>query len=58
VQKPLAIVVICGLTTATMMTMVVMPMLYRWFDDKPEKTAPVQSGPLPLADAQDPVKDV
>jgi cobalt-zinc-cadmium resistance protein CzcA len=37
VQKPLAIVVICGLTTATMMTMVVMPMLYRWFDDQPEK---------------------
>lgn len=35
VQKPLAIVVICGLTTATMMTMIVMPMLYRWFDDKP-----------------------
>jgi cobalt-zinc-cadmium resistance protein CzcA len=37
VQKPLAIVVICGLTTATMMTMVVMPMLYRWFDDPPKK---------------------
>ncbi|SFL79103.1 efflux RND transporter permease subunit [Nitrosomonas communis] len=36
VQKPLAIVVVCGLTTATLMTMVVMPMLYRWFDDKPE----------------------
>ncbi|MGZ0019390.1 efflux RND transporter permease subunit [Nitrosomonas sp. wSCUT-2] len=36
VQKPLAIVVICGLTTATMMTMVVMPMLYRWFDDEPK----------------------
>lgn len=35
VQKPLAIVVVCGLTTATLMTMVVMPMLYRWFDDKP-----------------------
>lgn len=37
VQKPLAIVVISGLTTATLMTMVVMPMLYRWFDDLPEK---------------------
>ncbi|SFE37459.1 efflux RND transporter permease subunit [Nitrosomonas sp. Nm166] len=43
VQKPLAIVVIFGLTTATMMTMVVMPMLYRWFDDKPEKPSPAQS---------------
>lgn len=42
VQKPLAIVVICGLTTATMMTMVVMPMLYRWFDDKSDKVPPVQ----------------
>jgi cobalt-zinc-cadmium resistance protein CzcA len=35
VQKPLAIVVICGLITASMMTMVLMPMLYRWFDDQP-----------------------
>ena len=32
VQKPLAIVVICGLITSTLMTMVVLPMLYRWFD--------------------------
>ena len=37
VQKPLAIVVICGLTTATMMTMILMPMLYRWFDDQPKE---------------------
>lgn len=37
VQKPLAIVVIFGLTTATMMTMIVMPMLYRWFDDKADQ---------------------
>jgi cobalt-zinc-cadmium resistance protein CzcA len=26
--------VICGLITASMMTMVLMPMLYRWFDDQ------------------------
>jgi heavy metal efflux system protein len=32
VQKPLAIVVICGLITATVMTKVVVPMLYRYFD--------------------------
>ena len=50
VQKPLAIVVICGLTTATMMTMVVMPMLYRWFDDKPNKTATEELEPLAVAD--------
>lgn len=46
VQKPLAIVVICGLTTATMMTMVVMPMLYRWFDDKADKTPSIQTEKL------------
>lgn len=37
VQKPLAIVVISGLTTASMMTMVLMPMIYPWFDDQPGK---------------------
>ncbi|SOD16890.1 efflux RND transporter permease subunit [Nitrosomonas ureae] len=47
VQKPLAIVVIFGLTTATMMTMVVMPMLYRWFDDKTD-TAPLSAQPEKL----------
>ena len=36
VQRPLAIVVICGLITATVMTKVVVPMLYRWFDDMPD----------------------
>jgi cobalt-zinc-cadmium resistance protein CzcA len=37
VQRPLAIVVICGLITATVMTKVVVPMLYRWFDDMPDE---------------------
>lgn len=46
VQKPLAIVVIFGLTTATLMTMVVMPMVYHWFDDIPDKKAPDQPEPL------------
>jgi cobalt-zinc-cadmium resistance protein CzcA len=36
VQKPLAIVVICGLITATVMTKVVVPMLYRYFDPLPD----------------------
>ncbi|MDE2367072.1 MAG: efflux RND transporter permease subunit, partial [Betaproteobacteria bacterium] len=36
VQKPLAIVVICGLITATVMTKVVVPMLYRYFDPMPD----------------------
>lgn len=58
VQKPLAIVVIFGLTTATLMTMVVMPMVYHWFDDIPDKKAPDHPEPL-LAPAivQSAVKD-
>jgi cobalt-zinc-cadmium resistance protein CzcA len=34
VQKPLAIVVIGGLISSTLLTLVVLPTLYRWFDDK------------------------
>jgi cobalt-zinc-cadmium resistance protein CzcA len=56
VQKPLAIVVIFGLTTATLMTMVVMPMAYRWFDDISDKKIPVQPEPLPSLVVADPAK--
>jgi cobalt-zinc-cadmium resistance protein CzcA len=35
VQRPLAIVVIGGLITSTLLTLVVVPSLYRFFDDKP-----------------------
>ncbi|MEK6735822.1 MAG: efflux RND transporter permease subunit, partial [Pseudomonadota bacterium] len=56
VQKPLAIVVIFGLTTATLMTMVVMPMAYRWFDDISDKKTPVQPEPLPSLVVADPAK--
>ncbi|MXS85171.1 AcrB/AcrD/AcrF family protein [Nitrosomonas sp. HPC101] len=35
VQRPLAIVVIGGLITSTLLTLVVLPVLYRWFDDPP-----------------------
>ena len=34
VQRPLAIVVIGGLITSTLLTLVVLPILYRWLDDK------------------------
>lgn len=34
VQKPLAIVVVCGLVTSTALTLVLMPVLYRWFAPK------------------------
>jgi cobalt-zinc-cadmium resistance protein CzcA len=37
VQKPLAIVVIGGLITSTMLTLVVVPTLYRFFDGGPQK---------------------
>ncbi len=33
VQKPLAVVVIGGLITSTALTLVVVPSIYRWFDD-------------------------
>ncbi|MEK9952115.1 MAG: CusA/CzcA family heavy metal efflux RND transporter [Curvibacter sp.] len=36
VQKPLAIVVIGGLISSTLLTLVVLPALYRWFDDHAE----------------------
>jgi len=35
VQRPLAIVVIGGLITSTLLTLVVLPTLYRWFDEEP-----------------------
>lgn len=38
VQRPLAIVVIGGLITCTLLTLVVLPTIYRWFDD-PEPNA-------------------
>ncbi|HQR03648.1 MAG: efflux RND transporter permease subunit [Proteobacteria bacterium] len=35
VQRPLAIVVIGGLITSTLLTLVMLPTLYQWFDDEP-----------------------
>ncbi|WP_035383158.1 efflux RND transporter permease subunit [Ferriphaselus sp. R-1] len=35
VQRPLAIVVIGGLVSSTLLTLVVLPTLYRWFEEKP-----------------------
>ena len=42
VQRPLAIVVIGGLITSTLLTLVVVPALYGFFDDLPRhgKTSP------------------
>jgi len=33
VQRPLAVVVIGGLITSTLLTLVMLPALYRWFDE-------------------------
>lgn len=41
VQRPLATVVVGGLVTATVLTLLVLPALYQWFADKP--AAPSQS---------------
>jgi cobalt-zinc-cadmium resistance protein CzcA len=49
VQRPLAIVVICGLITATVMTKVVVPMLYRWFDDHKDDAPPATPNPPEIA---------
>jgi cobalt-zinc-cadmium resistance protein CzcA len=38
VQRPLAIVVIGGLITSTLLTLVVVPTLYRWFEEREAKT--------------------
>ena len=34
VQKPLAIVVVGGLATSTLITLLVLPVLYGWFEKK------------------------
>jgi cobalt-zinc-cadmium resistance protein CzcA len=34
-ERPLAVVVISGLVTSTLLTLVVVPALFKWFDEKP-----------------------
>jgi cobalt-zinc-cadmium resistance protein CzcA len=34
VQRPLAIVVIGGLVTSTALTLIIVPILYRWFEPR------------------------
>ncbi|MDF3836240.1 efflux RND transporter permease subunit [Cupriavidus basilensis] len=44
VQRPLAVVVIGGLITSTLLTLVMVPTLYRWFDNRkpdPSRDVPV-----------------
>jgi cobalt-zinc-cadmium resistance protein CzcA len=44
VQRPLAIVVIGGLITSTLLTLVVVPALYRFFDDRPAEPVIAKEG--------------
>jgi cobalt-zinc-cadmium resistance protein CzcA len=38
VQRPLAVVVVGGLFTATLLTLVVLPVLYQWFAERPSES--------------------
>jgi cobalt-zinc-cadmium resistance protein CzcA len=49
VQKPLAVVVIGGLITSTFLTLVVVPVLYRYFEGR-ERNAPPSEGPVEAAE--------
>lgn len=44
VQRPLAVVVIGGLITSTLLTLVVLPTLYRWFDVEPRNSPSIDAG--------------
>jgi cobalt-zinc-cadmium resistance protein CzcA len=44
VQRPLAIVVIGGLLSSTLLTLIVLPVLYQWFD-RPDKPAALEEEP-------------
>jgi cobalt-zinc-cadmium resistance protein CzcA len=50
VQRPLAIVVIGGLITSTLLTLVVLPVLYRWFEPPMQKSAEERQQSLVNAD--------
>jgi heavy metal efflux system protein len=40
VQRPLAVVVIGGLLTSTLLTLVVLPALFPWFEERTQKGHP------------------
>jgi cobalt-zinc-cadmium resistance protein CzcA len=53
VQRPLAIVVIGGLITSTLLTLVVVPTLYTLFDDRSDDREPPAMEKLELVGASD-----
>jgi cobalt-zinc-cadmium resistance protein CzcA len=47
VQRPLAIVVIGGLVSSTLLTLIVLPILYRWIESHTQQdTPPTDSHPV------------
>ena len=44
-SRPFAVVIIGGLMTATLVTLLILPLLYPWFE--PEKSTPGENGSLP-----------
>ena len=50
-QKPLAIVVIGGLITSTLLTLVMLPALYPWFDDQEDEPVDFQKLATPMPEA-------
>ena len=50
IQKPLAVVVVGGLISSTLLTLVVLPVLYGFFRKKPEETIPASE--LDVTDAE------
>ncbi len=44
VQRPLAIVVIGGLVSSTLLTLIVLPILYRWIESRTQQDAPPTDG--------------
>ena len=47
VQRPLAAVVIGGILTSTILTLVLLPALYEWLERGPERRRLAESEPLP-----------
>ena len=45
-QQPLAVVVIGGLFTSTLLTLVLLPTLYAWLESRVEQTATIQAGDI------------
>jgi cobalt-zinc-cadmium resistance protein CzcA len=45
VQRPLAIVVIGGLISCTLLTLVMLPAVFRWFDAEPAPAAELEARP-------------